>query len=64
MNAKEYSMKNELMNEPNVSANSLLEEMLPLLHDYFIGELGIDGKGITYCMPNGQKFVISAEMCR
>ncbi len=57
-------MKNELMNEPNVSANSLLEEMLPLLHDYFIGELGIDGKGITYCMPNGQKFVISAEMCR
>ena len=56
-------MKDELLNEPPVSAASLLEEMLPLLYDYFIGEIRRDGGDITYLLPNGQKFIITAKAC-
>jgi len=48
-------------NEPPVSANEILAEIKPLLEDYFQGEIDFDGKNITYCLLNGQKFKLSAE---
>ncbi len=62
-------MKNELQTlteelvkkEPPITATELLEEMKPLLDDYFIGEIGFHGNAITYRLPNGQTFCIKAE---
>ena len=53
-------MKNDAKNEPAVSAESLLEEIYPLLQDYFRGEISLNKNGITYVLPNGQKFIITA----
>ncbi|MDE6869016.1 MAG: hypothetical protein K2J83_07755 [Clostridia bacterium] len=50
-----------MKNETTVMAKSLLEEILPILDDYFIGEIALGEKGITYILPNGQKFIISAK---
>ncbi len=49
-------------NEPPVSADELLKEIMPLLQDYFEGELSFCNGGITYCLPNGQKFMLKAEL--
>lgn len=48
-------------NEPPVAANIILAELEPLLDDYFKGEISFDGQNITYCLPNGQRFKLSAE---
>ncbi len=62
-------MKNEKENfeevakgEQPITASELLEEIEPLLDDYFIGKISFDGRGITYILPNGQKFLIKAEL--
>ncbi len=47
--------------EKPITANELLAEIKPLLDDYFIGEIFFDGNGISYRLPNGQKFIIKAE---
>lgn len=48
-------------NEPPITTNDLLAEIKPLFEDYFIGEISFDGQNIAYCLPNGQKFKLSAE---
>lgn len=48
-------------NEPPVKAEELMEEIFPLLQDYFIGEISLDGDGIVYKLPNGQIFRITAK---
>ena len=56
-------MKNylaELKNEKTISGKQLLEELLPLLKDYFVGEICLDGQSIIYLMPNGTKFILTA----
>lgn len=55
-------MENEMAKkEPPVAAKNLLEEIYPLLGDYFEGDISIESRGIFYSMPNGQKFIISAK---
>ena len=46
--------------EPSVTGKALLEEILPLMEDYFVGEISLKGNGLVYRMPNGQRFVITA----
>lgn len=48
-------------NEAPVTGSELLCEMLPLFHDYFVGEFACDEQGILYRMPNGQQFYITAR---
>ncbi len=47
--------------EPKITAFSLLEEILPLLKEYFIGEIESGDNCLIYSLPNGQKFRIAAE---
>ena len=55
-----YTQDKTLRNEPPINASDLLAEILPLLKDYFIGQITFDGDNITYTLLNGQKFAISA----
>lgn len=48
-------------NETTVTAKDLLEEIKPLLKDYFVGEISSADDGITYRLPNGQSFLIKVE---
>ncbi|MDE7215084.1 MAG: hypothetical protein K2N68_04545 [Clostridia bacterium] len=55
-------MENETAKkEPPVAAKDLLEEIMPLLSDYFEGYIKLENYGIAYGMPNGQKFIFKAE---
>lgn len=47
--------------ETAITANGLLEEIKPLLEDYFVGETSSADGGILYRLPNGQSFLIKAE---
>ncbi len=58
---KTFTEEELAKNEPPVTGNDLLEEIRPLLDDYFIGEIFFDGNTVTYRLPNGQKFRIKAE---
>ncbi len=49
-------------NEKPITAGELLEEITPLLDDYFIGKILFDGQNVFYTLPNGQKFAIKAEI--
>ena len=48
-------------NEAHFSAQSLLEELTPLIKSYFIAEPIFDGNAIIITFLNGQKFKIYAE---
>lgn len=54
-----YTQDETLKNEPPINASDLLAEIIPLLKDYFIGQITFDGDSITYALLNGQKFAIS-----
>ena len=55
-------MKNEMAKkEPLVAAKDVLEEIYPLLGDYFEGNIKMDSRDIFYSMPNGQKIILSAK---
>ncbi len=47
-------------NEQEILARELLAEILPLLKDYFVGEIIRNEDEIIYKMLNGQEFLISA----
>ena len=47
--------------EPPIQNVELIEEILPLVKEYFIGDVSFDGQSILYRLPNGQKFKIIAE---
>lgn len=51
----------DAINEAPVSACELLDEIGPLLIDYFLGSFLRVENGITYRLPNGQKFIITAK---
>lgn len=55
-----YTQDETLKNEPPINASDLLAEIIPLLKDYFIGQITFDGDSITYALLNGQKFAILA----
>lgn len=50
-----------LKSESHVDASELLAEIVPLMRDLFVGCISFDGKNITYRMPSGQCYRISAE---
>ncbi len=58
---KRFTEEELIKNEQPVTAKDLLEEIKPLLEDYFIGDISFDGKVIVYTLPNGQKFILKAE---
>ncbi len=51
----------EAKNERFITASGLLEEIKPLLDDYFVGEISFGCGGLIYCLPNGQKFIIKVQ---
>lgn len=55
-----YTQDETLRNEPPINASDLLAVIIPLLEDYFVGQITFDGDSITYALLNGQKFTISA----
>ena len=53
-----------LEEKDSISPCELLFELLPLLKDYFEGQMSFDGEKISYILPNGRKFIISAAETR
>ena len=47
--------------EPPIKEKDLLVEILPLMQDYFVGEIKLDRQAIVYRLPNGQTFCITAH---
>ncbi len=47
--------------EPRFPADELLQELAPLLEEYFVAELGMRAHAITLFFPNGQKFKLTAQ---
>ena len=47
--------------EQPIEGKDLLLEILPLLQEYFVGEITLEERGIVYRLPNGQSFVITAK---
>lgn len=47
--------------EPPIEGTDLLLEILPLLQEYFVGEITLEERGIVYRLPNGQSFLITAK---
>lgn len=60
MENKTFNEKIVAQNEPPVTGKQLLTEMLPLLRDYFVGDISFGEQGILYRLPNGQRFYITA----
>lgn len=50
----------EYSNETHFEASSFVEEILPLLGDYFVGDFKLDGNGIICTFANGQIIRLSA----
>lgn len=50
-----------MKNEQPTTAENIIEEIEPLLHDYFEGEITYCKGEITYVTPGGRKFIISAK---
>lgn len=51
----------EAAKEKAFSAEELLNQILPLINEYFIGEFGFENGNILCKFPNGQLFHIYAE---
>lgn len=51
----------ELRNEPPFKGEELVEEILPVVGDYFKGEFELDGNAIICKFANGQTFRLKAE---
>ena len=51
----------ELKNEPPFKGEELVEEIQPLLDDYFEGEFEFNGKVVVCKFANGQVFHLKAE---
>ena len=49
------------VSEGAISAKDLLEEVEPLLREYFIGEFELTAKAINLNFKNGQKFRLTIE---
>ena len=47
--------------EPSIKEKDLLVEILPLMQDYFVGEIALDRQAIVYRLPNGQTFRITTH---
>ncbi len=50
----------EAESESKISATNLIEEIEPILGDYFHGRIERSGEWLIYRLPNGQEFKITA----
>lgn len=57
---KDNRMEEELKNEPRFADYEFIEELLPLLGDYFYGNFKLKGNDIICAFPNGQTIKLSA----
>lgn len=51
----------ELINESRINPTDFIEEILPLLADYFVGNFALDGNSIICTFANGQVIRLSAS---
>lgn len=58
---KLYTPEEIAKNEPPITEYVLLAEVKTLLEDYFIGQITLKDNGITYSLPNGQKFILKVQ---
>ena len=49
--------------QKEISSSELAEEMVPILRDYFCGEINYTNKNIIMKMPNGQTFRLFVLKC-
>ena len=49
------------INEKKVMSNEVLEELEPIMKDYFAGKISFKKTKILYRLPNGQVFRILAR---
>ena len=56
LNEKLNTVYKEAKGEERVSAESLLQEIEPLIREYFIGEVILENNEIKINLLNGQKF--------
>lgn len=49
----------DAIKEGKVDGKDILEEITPLLYDYFVGGIKFDGEHILFYLKNSQKFEIS-----
>jgi len=61
-NQKSFTEEEIAKDEPSVTEEELLAEIMPLLEDYFVGEIFLQKQGITYHLPNGQNFILKAKL--
>lgn len=47
--------------EKAIGEAELLQEIFPLLQEYFVGNMKLGQKSILYHLPNGQSFRITAK---
>ncbi|MDE7296861.1 MAG: hypothetical protein K2N84_06295 [Clostridia bacterium] len=50
--------------EPPFPADDLLQEIAPLLEDYFVAQVGMGTHSVTLFFPNGQKLKLTAQVIR
>lgn len=55
---KNAGVPQEAKTEERFSAYSFLEEIAPLLREYFFGEFVLESRHLSANFPNGQKFEI------
>ena len=60
-NTRKFYGEEELVKEPPVTECVLLAEIKTLLNDYFNGDILLTDNGITYSLPNGQKFILKVQ---
>lgn len=58
---EESAAYEELKNEPPFKGEEFVEEIQPLLGDYFEGEFEFNGKVVVCKFANGQTFHLKAE---
>lgn len=53
---KKLAVSFAAINEETILPTDLLQEILPLLQEYFVGNIKIEGNAISIKFLNGQKF--------
>lgn len=51
----------EAKNEANFTARDLVQELTPLLQDYFFVEFALQDNSLRLVFPNGQKFDLAVN---
>lgn len=54
-------LKKELEGEGKIDCHSLLQEIEPLIKDYFLCDINLSGRGIELKFLNGQTFLLTVS---